>query len=236
MDRPSPVPFPVVLAWLPVTKGWKRVAARSGEIPTPSSAMIQADRLFRLGQNHIEGGPPGVVLHGVPQEVFQQPAHQLGVKPQGHWWVRQVRLEAEPLLRQVQILLREEGPDEGPEVGRLPLHGVVWVFHLSEEEEVAHQVGGQAGFGEDGLAVLPHLLRRDLPLLQSLGVPLDHREGGAQVVGDVGNEGLLLLVHPLFLPPGLVQLIQQTAEADHRLVKLGRDVLLRKFSAALPCP
>ena len=49
-------------------------------------------------------------------------------------------------------------------------------------------------------------------LSQSLGVPLDHREGGAQVVGDVGNEGLLLLVHPLFLPPGLVQLIQQTAE------------------------
>ena len=171
------------------------------------------------------------VVQSVAQQVGENAQHRPLVRPHRRQAVGQVHVHVEAAVGEVIVKGGQKAGQGGVEVHRLPLQGVFAPLQPGQVVEAGDEALKGPGPALHHRQVLPALLLRQVRVLQQLEVAQDGGQGGAQVVGDVGDlpaDGLLLLppagLVGLAGLPQAVHLLQQVLRrpVGHRQAQAGR--------------
>ena len=145
-------------------------------------------------------------------------------------------LEAGPL--KVLVEAGQEGLQRPAQIHWLEVEGILASLDAGEVIEGGDQVLEHPGPVGHDLQVVPPLLRGEPLGFQKLEIAQNGGEGGAQVMGDVGDlpaEALLLLSQcPGLLLPVLQQAVDLGQQLLHRAVRGGQAEALAGLGAGLP--
>ena len=215
MASPRPVPPAAVLLGS-VARVPKRSNARSrsaGGTPGPSSAISSRQRAVGRGGPDPDRAAVGTVAHGVVEQVDDQLAQPGPVGPHGQARRRRRRakLTARPVGTSSATVSSSRSPDVDVAEPQRRDAGV----DPRQLEQVADQVGEAPGLADRRLEVL--LVGRHDAVGEVLQDGGQAGQRGAQLVGDGGDQGALLLVDRVQLGGHLVERAGQLADLVGRL-------------------
>ena len=163
--------------------------------------------LNRLGHGN------SLVLAGVGQGVVDEVVHHLPdaalIRHHGAI-LHRVEENLIPVLLLELVIAGQDGRDAFRQVEGRRLHLQRARLQFAEVQQLRHQRGKTVRLVNDDLHVLRGVLARNIP--HDLGIAADHGQGRAQVMGDIGDQLLLQMLHLTQLVRSLDQRIVQLAD------------------------
>lgn len=178
------------------------------------AGVLDGDEQFILfhGSLHLDDGVVVAELDRIVQQVVEHLLDFFHIRVHVHLVPGENHLDGDGLLPAGPLKGRGGAADDAVDVEIRPLQEHPLGVQVVQGQQAVGELGEALRLGEDDVQVLVMHLRRDGAVDHGLQVASDGGQGGAEVVGHIGHEFLLVVLRAGNLAGHVVQAHRQVAD------------------------